>query len=124
MCANVQLARVCPLVVKSSKLAKLPNLRNGIHEELRSTRLNPERRIGERGKCSSIVPQITLAISLFWVCCTKSSNCSELVGSVKSSAKVFQFVSLKYRSIPLMPITYNATLAGVRPELGRKNVSS
>ena len=50
---NAQLARVCPPVVKSTKLAKLPNLRNGNHEELRNASLNPERRKGGRGTKSS-----------------------------------------------------------------------
>lgn len=53
MLGNVKLARVCPLAVKSTKLAKLPNPCNGNYEELRSERLNPERRKGGKGNESS-----------------------------------------------------------------------
>ncbi|MEQ9229108.1 MAG: hypothetical protein RIF46_00385, partial [Cyclobacteriaceae bacterium] len=50
---NVKLARVCPIVVNSTKLAKLSNHHNCIYEELRSASLSPERRKGGRGNESS-----------------------------------------------------------------------
>jgi hypothetical protein len=50
---NDQLARVCPLVVKSTKLAKLPNTYNGFYGELRFASLNPERQKGGKGNESS-----------------------------------------------------------------------
>lgn len=42
---NVQLSVVCPNLVKSTNVAKLPNPHNGIHEEVRSESQKPERKM-------------------------------------------------------------------------------